>query len=501
MPARSGRELRDREWVSHVSAVIGWQSHRDRSCKRGTSDLYAHEAHDRGPYDAMHDFLTRSKAAGWRLIERLGLNRPELRAWALYDWANSAVMTTIIAAVFPIYFYRVAGAELPDGVATQRFAIATLVAMAGLAVLAPILGVLADRFAIKKKLLGIFLCIGAIATAGLFFVHTGQWLLALMLLVVVELSVAGTFVFYDSLLPHIATHDEIDRVSTTGYALGYLGGGVLLALNLAWIGSPEWFGLPHGNSLSEAQATLPSRLAFLSVSIWWVAFSIPLFLRVPEPDVRRTTLNQGVGTLLAQLRSTIVALGEYKQAALMLAAFLVYNEGIGTIIKMAAIYGAEIGLGTQAMVRSILLVQFIGIPCTILFGSLATRLGAKPSIFVGLTIYFGIAFLGYVMRTDAQFLILAILVGTVQGGTQALSRSLFASLIPKDKSAQFFALFALSEKLAGILGPGLFVVVIELTGSSRYAIVSVVAFFVIGGFLLSRVDVDQGRLRVMDSAL
>jgi UMF1 family MFS transporter len=214
--------------------------------------------------------------------------------------------------------------------------------------------------------------------------------------------------------------------------------------------------------------------------------------------VNRNASNQGVGTLLAQLRSTIVALGEYKQAALMLAAFLIYNEGIGTIIKMAAIYGAEIGLGTQAMVRSILLVQFIGIPCTILFGSLAARLGAKLSIFVGLTIYFGIAILGYVMRTDGQFLLLAILVGTVQGGTQALSRSLFASLIPKARSAQFFALFALSEKLAGILGPGLFVIVIELTGSSRYAIVSVIAFFVIGGFLLSRVDVERGRRRVMD---
>jgi UMF1 family MFS transporter len=177
----------------------------------------------------------------------------------------------------------------------------------------------------------------------------------------------------------------------------------------------------------------------------------------------------------------------------MLAAFLIYNEGIGTIIKMAAIYGAEIGLGTAAMVGSILLVQFVGIPCTILFGALAGKLGAKPSIFLGLVIYLGIAILGYVMRTDAQFLALAVLVGTVQGGTQALSRSLFASLIPKQKSTQFFALFALSEKLAGILGLGLFVVVIALTGSSRHAIVSVIAFFLVGAVLLSRVDVVQGR--------
>jgi UMF1 family MFS transporter len=334
----------------------------------------------------------------------------------------------------------------------------------------------------------------------MFFIHTGDWLLALVLFVIVELSVAGTFVFYDSLLPHIATHHEIDRVSTTGYALGYLGGGVLLALNLAWITYPQWFGLPHGTGLSDSQATLPSRLAFLSVAIWWVVFSMPLFFKIPEPQVEQKVGQRGFqGSLRAsftQALATVNALRHYRQAGMMLLAFLIYNEGIGTIIKMAAIYGAEIGLGTNSMIASILLVQFIGIPCTILFGALAGKLGTKPSIFIGLATYLGIALLGYVMRTEIQFLMLAILVGTVQGGTQALSRSLFASLIPKQKSAQFFALFALSEKLAGVLGPGLFVLVIELTGSSRNAIVSVIVFFVVGGLLLSRVDVKQGRAAV-----
>jgi UMF1 family MFS transporter len=431
-----------------------------------------------------------------RLGARLGLDRPELRAWALYDWANSAVVTTIVSAIFPIYFYRVAGAGLPEGVATQRFAIATLVAMVGLALLAPILGAIADRAAVKKKLLGIFLSVGVIATASLFFIHTGDWLLALAIFVIVEFSLAATFVFYDSLLPHIATPEEIDRVSTTGYAFGYLGGGVLLALNLAWIQYPAWFGLPDGDGLTEAQATLPSRLAFLSVAMWWTVFSIPLFLKIREPVIIATVSDgprHSLGQTLMQLGSTLAALRNYRNAGLMLAAFLIYNEGIGTIIKMAAIYGAEIGLGTAAMVGSILLVQFVGIPCTILFGALAGKLGAKPSIFLGLIVYLGIAILGYLMRTDGQFLALAVLVGTVQGGTQALSRSLFASLIPKHKSTQFFALFALSEKLAGILGPGLFVVVIALTGSSRHAIVSVIAFFLIGALLLSRVDVAQGR--------
>jgi len=449
------------------------------------------------PDDAATSASNKSGSASSRLLQRLGLHRPELRAWALYDCANSAVVTTIIAAVFPIYFSRVAGAGLPKGVATERFAVATLIAMAGLVLLAPVLGAIADAAAVKKKLLAVFLGIGALATAGMFFIHTGDWLLALVLLVIVELSVAATLVFYDSLLPHIAAHDEVDRVSTTGYALGYLGGGVLLALNLAWIEFPQWFGLPHGDDLNDAQATLPTRLAFLSVAVWWLVFSIPLLRKVPEPAVRPAIAVSGISRPLrrtiGQLRETVGALRQYKQAGLMLVAFLIYNEGIGTIIKMAAIYGAEIGLDTGSMIGSILIVQFVGVPCTLLFGTLAGKLGAKRSIFLGLAVYLGITVLGYAMQTNAQFLMLALLVGLVQGGTQGLSRSLFASLIPKHKSAQFFALFAMSEKLAGVLGPGLFVVVIELTGSSRYAIASPIAFFLAGAFLLSLVDVPEGR--------
>jgi MFS transporter, UMF1 family len=437
------------------------------------------------------------------LAERLGLHRPELRAWALYDWANSAVVTTIVAAVFPIYFYQVAGAGLPEGVATQRFAIATFLAMAGLAASAPLLGAVADQRPVKKKLLAAFLGAGAIATAAMFFIQEGDWLFALVLLVIVELSVASTLVFYDALLPHIAAHDEVDRVSTTGYALGYLGGGLLLAFNLTWIAYPQLFGLPHGESLTGAQATLPTRLAFLSVAVWWVAFSIPLFVRVPEPDVSEA----GEGEVakspwrqsLARLSTTVSALHQYKHAGRMLLAFLLYNEGIGTIIKMAAIYGAELGLQKGALVGSILIVQFVGIPCTVLFGALAAKFGAKRLIIFGLTAYVGIATLAYLMRTEVHFLALALLVGAVQGGTQALSRSLFASLIPKQRSAQFFSLFALSEKLAGLLGPALFVVTIWMTGSSRDAMASVILFFLVGGFLLSRVDVDQGRRMAEDA--
>jgi UMF1 family MFS transporter len=303
-------------------------------------------------------------------------------------------------------------------------------------------------------------------------------------------------VFYDALLPHIAAPDEVDKVSTTGYALGYLGGGLLLALNLALIQYPTIFGLPGGDAVTTSQSTLPTRLAFLSVAVWWAAFSLPLFLKVPEPSIKEAALPARGGCAYKSwtyLKEIWLGLLKYPQAGWMLAAFLLYNEGIGTIIKMAAIYGAELGLKSGVMIGSILIVQFVGIPCTILFGSLAARLGTRRTIFIGLAVYLGIAAVGYSMRTEAHFVVLALLVGMVQGGTQGLSRSLFASLIPKERSAQFFGLFALSEKLAGILGPALFIATIWLTGSSRNAIASVVVFFLLGGLLLLKVDVEQGR--------
>lgn len=432
-----------------------------------------------------------------RLLARLALDRPETRAWALYDWANSGMITTITAAVFPIYFARVAGADLPAVSATQRFAIASTVGLVVVAALAPILGALADYAAIKKRMLASFLGIGVSAVASMYFIGRGDWLLALILFVIADIGASGSFVFYDALLPSVASDEEIDRVSAAGYALGYLGGGILLAVNLAWIQWPWLLGLPSGEGLTEAQATLPSRLAFLSVAVWWSVFSIPLFLRVREPLPRSGSANRrgrGPGRESFQgLRQTFRDLRSHRQAFLMLLAFLLYNDGIGTIIKMAAIYGAEIGIGQGPMTAAILLIQFIGIPCTFLFGMTAERLGAKLSILLSLAVYVGVSLLGYFMTTATQFFLLAILVGMVQGGSQALSRSLFASMIPKSRSGQFFGFFAVAEKFAGILGPASFATVISVTGSSRLAILSVIAFFLAGGVLLSLVDIGEGQ--------
>src|SRR6185312_6835065 len=312
------------------------------------------------------------------------------------------------------------------------------------------------------------------------------------------IGVTGSFVFYEALLPHLARGDEIDRVSTAGYALGYVGGGILLALNLAWIQRPAWFGLPAGPGLDEGAATLPVRLAFVSVAVWWLVFSVPLFRRVPEPPPRLESDERrgenAVRAAFVRLGETFRELRGYRQAFLMLLAFLIYNDGIQTIIKMATAYGTELGIGQSALIGAILLVQFVGIPCSFLFGALAGRIGAKRALFLGLLAYTVISVLGYFMKTAAHFYVLAGLVGMVQGGTQALSRSLFASMVPPHKSGEFFGFFSVFEKFAGIFGPLIFAGTIAATGSSRNAILSVIGFFAVGAAILTFVDLDRGRL-------
>jgi MFS transporter, UMF1 family len=433
---------------------------------------------------------------GSRLLDRLGLQRTELRAWAMYDWAMSAMQVGIMTAIFPIYYVKVAGAHLAGSAATQALASANTIALVIVALLSPLLGAAADYAGAKKRFLGGFMALGIAAIAGMFFIHTGDLGLASVLFVLALVGATGSFVFYESLLPHIASPAEVDRVSTAGYALGYVGGGVLLAVNLAWIQKPAWFGLPAGPGLAEPAATLPVRLAFLSIAAWWALFSIPLFRRVPEPPRRlETDERRGQNPVVVaflRLGETFRELRGFKQAFLFLLAFLIYNDGIQTIIKMATAYGTELGIGQGALIAAILLVQFVGIPFSFLFGSLAGLIGAKRAVFLGLAVYTVISVLGYFMRTATHFFVLAILVGIVQGGTQALSRSLFATMTPPHKSGEFFGFFSVFEKFAGIVGPLFFAIAIALTGSSRAAVLSVIAFFIVGGALLALVDVGEG---------
>ncbi len=432
---------------------------------------------------------------GW--FAAIGLNRPELRAWAMYDWANSAMVTTIIAAIFPIFFEETAvSSGLSRDKAAQYFATASTVGMIIIAMLSPILGALADARPIKKKMLGWFLGLGVGSVAAMFFIQQGQWVFAATLFVLANIGANGSFVFYDALLPHIAEPHEVDRVSTAGYALGYLGGGILLVFNAAWIVHPEWFGLPSGKGLTSSQATLPARLAFVSVAVWWVFFSIPLFLKVPEPSSKAIGIAKPamhpVSEAIARLKITIREIRGFRQGCLMLIAFLIYNDGIGTIFRMATIYGKSIGIKSDAMIAALILVQFVGIPFAFAFGVLAGRIGAKTSILFGLLVYVGISVLGYFMTSSTHFFMLAILVGMVQGGTQALSRSLFARLIPRHRSGEFFGFFAVVEKFAGIFGPMLFALSIYITGTTRSAILTVIPFFVVGGAMLLMVDVEEG---------
>ena len=411
----------------------------------------------------------------------------------MYDWANSAFITVIVASVFPPFFAGFASAGTESATATFRFSVATAIAVAAIAVLAPVLGTIADRAPVKKRFLAVFATIGVVATAAMFTIGRGDWLWAAALFVIANIGAMGSFVFYDALLPHIASKREIDRVSTAGYAIGYVGGGLLLAAVLVLTQNPTWIGM--------TSATEVVKVAFVAVALWWALFSLPLFRSVPEPFVETASCQAkaSVKNAFARVAETYRDLRAYPQAGRFLLAFLIYNDGIGTIIKMAAIYGAELKLPSSTLYGAIVLVQFVGIPCTFAFGQIADRVGSKTAIYMALVIYGAVSVLGYFMTSSLHFYILAALIGMVQGGVQALSRSLFATLIPMRKAGEFFGLFAVFEKFAGIIGPTMFAVLIAAMGSSRGAILGILSFFVLGAILLARVDIRAGREAVSDT--
>jgi UMF1 family MFS transporter len=422
-------------------------------------------------------------------LRAVALHRRETFSWAMYDWANSAFATTIMAAVLPIYYASVAGAHLPGNRATVYWGYTTSIALFLIAVISPILGAVADYMGAKKRFMALFATLGIVFTAMLYFIHEGDWLLASALFIVANIGFSGANVFYDSLLPHVASQDEIDQLSTAGYALGYLGGGILLVINILWILSPQTFGI--------ADTTTASRIAMFSVAVWWAVFSVPIFRNVSEPPRRisdadaldTNPIQAGFGRLVETFRE----IRQYRQLLIFLIAFWLYNDGIGTIIKMATIYGTEIGIGQTDLIGALILTQFAGIPFAFAFGGLARRIRAKPSIYLALAVYTLISIAGYFLSQAWQFWALAFAVATVQGGSQALSRSLYGSMIPRAQSSEFFGFFSVSSKFAGILGPFLFALVGQLTGSSRLSIVSLIVFFIGGALILTRVDVEEGQ--------
>lgn len=421
-----------------------------------------------------------------RLLARVGLTTPEQRAWAWYDCGNSAYFTTVVTAVFPAFYGSYAAAGLPAAEATARFGFTTTIAMLIVAVASPVLGAYGDFTARRKQLLVLFGSIGIVATFLLTTITEGGWLWASAVFVLGNIGISGSLVFYDSLLPSVAKPEETDRVSSAGYALGYLGGGVLLVLNLAWILQPAMFGL--------SGTLAATKLSFASVGVWWALFSIPLLRRVTEPprEPAPDAASSPLVATFARLAHTFSEIRQYRQAFMALLAMLIYQDGIQTIIRFAGIYGAEVGVGQSEQIAAFAMVQLLGVPFAFVFGSLGAKIGTKRAIFLALAVYAVAATLGYFMQNATHFFILAALIATVQGGAQALSRSLFARLVPPAKTSEYFGFYAVVERFATVLGPLVFTLSSLLTGSSRAAVLFLIAFFVAGGVLLSRVDVEAG---------
>ncbi|MFQ3543752.1 MFS transporter [Halobacillus rhizosphaerae] len=406
-------------------------------------------------------------------------------SWMLYDFGNSAFATTIMAAVLPIFYYDVAAKGLKESLAASYWGYSQSIAVLIVAVCAPILGAISDYSAAKKRFLMFFAFMGMIASVLLAFVGEGDYLLASFLMIVGTIGFSGGNAFYDAFLPEVSDNESIDKVSAGGFALGYIGGGILLAINLLMILKFQWFGLP--NSLAG------THLAFVSVGIWWFIFSIPLFKNIVEEKkvkVERTESYAKIG--FTRVVKTLREMNQFKQLALFLCAFWLYNDGISTIIKMATIYGRDIGINSNSLIIALLITQFVGIPFAYFFGWLAKKITAKKALMLSLVIYLAIVALGYFMTTALHFYILAICVGFVQGGAQSLSRSVFGRMVPGDRHAEFYGFYGISSKFAAIFGPFVFALVGQLTGSSRFGILSLLVFFIAGILLLQLVDVEKG---------
>jgi len=416
-------------------------------------------------------------------------HRRDIRAWTMYDWANSSFATTIMAAVFPVFYATLGAPGEAGALMTSRWGFTTALAALIAAVISPILGALADFRGSKKKFLTFFMVLGVIATALLFVPNQpGDWFLASFIFVFANIGFAGSLVYYDALLPHVARADEIDQVSSRGYMMGYIGGGVLLAINLVMI-----MVLP---SLIPGLSTgLMTRLSFITVALWWFGFSLPLLLRVKEPPRKIEAGEENLQPIkasLIRLKNTFKDLKKYRDLSLGLLAFWIYANGIGTIITMATIYGKELKFSDTTLIGTLLMVQILAAPFAYLFGWLSKKIGTKKAIYLSLVVYSIIAVVGYFMYHEWQFWALGAAVATVQGGSQALSRSMIGRMMPKSKSAEFYGFFSVFEKFASILGPAIFGVVSRIMNESRLSIASLIVFFLLGILVLTRVNISRG---------
>lgn len=422
------------------------------------------------------------------VLQRTGLNTRDRQSWVLFDFGDNA-FATVINLIVQTYFITVAGATLADGVALIYWSFTVALSYAIFAVMSPVLGAVADHLERSRLFLAAFTLLGVVASGSLLFTGEGDWTAVAGLFLLANIGFSGARLFYNSLLPGIASGDAVDRVSTAGYATGYFGGGILLVLGTVVLASPAAFGLS-----GQAEA---SRVVLFTSACWWALFAIPLFLYVPEPErdsadgerIRQNPIQAGFGRLLETFRQVRA----YRVAFVFLVAFFFYSSGITAIINLAAAYASDIGLDQATVIGALIFVQFVGIPCAFFFGQLADRYSTKKMLFLGLAVYTVVSVGATGVRTAEQFFVLAFAVGLVQGGTQALSRSLYSSLIPTRKSAEFFSFFGVVNAVSAIMAPVLFGLVGIGVGSTRIAIGSLSIFFIVGALLLSRVDVSRGR--------
>jgi len=417
--------------------------------------------------------------------------------WALYDWANSAFATTVMAGFFPVFFkqYWSHGADV--NLSTAQLGFGNSIAGLAMALLAPVLGAMADIAAAKKRFLIFFSYLGALSTAALFLVGQGQWASAILCYALGVVGFSGANVFYDALLPSVAPPERVDTVSSLGYALGYLGGGLLFLLNVAMTLTPHTFGLPDASSAI--------RLSFVSVAVWWAGFTVFTMVWVPEQTARPVPLGakHALSAGFRQVAGTFRKIRQYKAVFVFLLAYWCYIDGVDTIIRMAVDYGLSLGFESTDLIAALLVVQFVGFPAALVFGKLGRAWGARRAIFLGIGIYMGVTVWATMMTNRLEFYAMAVFIGLVQGGVQALSRSYYSRLIPADQPAEFFGFYNMLGKFASIVGPALMGIVgltvrrtlmpaaptaAELARigqvASRWSIASILVMFIMGAVLL-----------------
>ncbi len=406
-------------------------------------------------------------------------------SWALYDCANAAFATTVMAGFFPIFFkkYWSAGADVT--VSTFQLGVANSSASIIVAVLAPFLGAISDKGGTKKKFLVFFAIIGIVMTGSLYFVSKGDWVLAAALYIFATIGFLGGNIFYDSLIVSVAGEKKIDFVSAFGFSLGYLGSGLLFGLNVAMTLHPHTFGLSN-----SAEAV---RVSFITVAIWWSVFSIPILLFVEEPKIGSNTAGwMAVTAGFQQLLSTFQEIRKLRVVFLFLIGYWLYIDSVGTIIRMAIDYGMSLGFNPNSLIVALLIAQFVGFPAAIAFGKIGEKLGAKTGIFIGIGVYIAVTVWGFFMKREMEFYALAIGIGLVQGGVQSLSRSFYTRLIPENKAAEFFGFYNMLGKFAAVIGPALIGWVSVSTGNPRLSILPVIVLFISGATILYFVNEKEG---------